>query len=211
MKPDIDNTVEVTPELSFKWLRKGHERFISGRNSPRNLLQELREVNNSPRPFATVLSCIDSRTPVELIFDQGIGDIFSIRVAGNVVSSHILGSLEYTITDGGSKMIMVMGHTNCGAVRSACNHLLIENFSVLLGEIKPCISRELTETSNRSGENESFVNKVSVLNVYHSIQQIQERSSIIRQYADSGKIIIVPAMYNTASGTVAYYNMDGRQ
>ncbi|WP_449437749.1 carbonic anhydrase [Pedobacter steynii] len=152
-----------------------------------------------------MLSCMDSRVPTELILDQSIGDIFNIRIAGNVISPHVLGSLEYTITTAGSKLIVVMGHTNCGAVTSACNDVMIENLSGLLREVKTCISQELTEISNRTGDNESFVNKVSTLNVYRSVQQILEQSSIIRQSVDSRELMIIPAMYDVSAGKLTFY------
>ncbi|MNY17613.1 Carbonic anhydrase 2 [compost metagenome] len=126
-------------------------------------------------------------------------------MAGNVVSPHILGSLEYTILAAGAKLIVVMGHTGCAAVKSACNNVMIENLSGLLREVKICIPQELTENTDRTGENESFVNKVAVLNVYRSIQQILEQSSAIRQLADSAEIKIVPAMYDLSTGIVSFY------
>lgn len=195
----------MTPDLALQLLQDGHERFQKGHCAPRNLLQRVKETKDEPRPFAAVLSCMDSRVAAELIFDQSIGDIFNIRVAGNVVSPHILGSLEYTILAAGAKLIVVMGHTGCGAVKSACNNVMIENLSGLLREVKISIPQELTEYTDRTGENPSFVNKVAVLNVYRSVQQILEQSSAIRQLADSGEIKIVPVMYDLSTGRVTFY------
>lgn len=206
MNPDINYQAEMTPDIALQILRDGHERFVSGRSKHHDLLRKVQETKDNPRPFAAILSCMDSRVPTELILDQSIGDIFNIRIAGNVISSHVLGSLEYTVATAGSKLIVVMGHTNCGAVRSACDDVMMENFSGLLREVKICISQELTEISNRTGHNESFVNKVSLLNVYRSVQQILEQSSIIRQRVDSREIKIIPAMYDISVGNLTFYN-----
>lgn len=195
----------MTPDLALQLLQDGHERFQKGHSFRPDLLQKVQETKDEPKPFAAILSCMDSRVPAELIFDQSIGDVFNIRVAGNVVSQHVLGSLEYTVLVAGAKLILVMGHTGCGAVKSACNHVMIENLSGLLREVKISIPQELTENHDRSGENESFVNKVAVLNVYRSLQQILEQSSIIRQRADAGEIKIVPAMYDVSVGSVSFY------
>jgi carbonic anhydrase len=195
----------MTPDLALHLLQDGHERFQQGHSARPNLLQKVQETKDEPKPFAAILSCMDSRVPAELIFDQSIGDIFNIRVAGNVISQHVLGSLEYTVLVAGAKLIVVMGHTGCGAVKSACNHVMIENLSGLLREVKISIPQELTENHDRSGENESFVNKVAVLNVYRSVQQILEQSSIIRQAADAGEIKIVPAIYDVSVGAVSFY------
>ncbi|SHF37926.1 carbonic anhydrase [Pedobacter caeni] len=197
--------LRITPDLALHLLRDGHERFQKGHCARPDLLQKVQETKDEPKPFAAILSCMDSRVPAELIFDQSIGDIFNIRVAGNVVSQHVLGSLEYTVLVAGAKLILVMGHTGCGAVKSACNHVMIENLSGLLREVKISIPQELTENEDRSGENESFVNKVAVLNVYRSVQQILEQSSIIRQYADAGEIKIIPAIYDLSIGCVTFY------
>jgi carbonic anhydrase len=201
----VDQPQEITSDLALQLLQEGHQRFRNGRNACVNLLQRVRETKDQPQPFAAILSCMDSRVAAELIFDQSIGDIFNIRVAGNVVSPHILGSLEYTILAAGVKLIVVMGHTSCGAVKSACNNRTIENLSGLLREVKISIPQELTENKDRHGENESFVNKVAVLNVYRSVQQILEQSSAIRQRADCGEIKIVPAMYDVCTGSLRFY------
>lgn len=196
---------EITSDLALQLLKEGHQRFQNGLSIHTKLLQKVQETKDEAKPFATILSCMDSRVAAELIFDQSIGDIFNIRVAGNVVSQHVLGSLEYTIISAGVKLIIVMGHTGCGAVKSACNNVTIENLSDLLREVKISIPQELTENHDRSGENESFVNKVAVLNVYRSIQQILEQSSLIRQLADHGEIRIVPAMYDISIGSLQFY------
>ena len=205
METKLHHPSEMTPDLALQLLQDGHERFQKGHTTRNNLLQKVQETKDDPKPFAAILSCMDSRVPAELIFDQSIGDIFNIRVAGNVVSQHVLGSLEYTIAVAGAKLIVVMGHTSCGAVKGACNHVMIENLSGLLREVKISIPQELSENDDRTGENESFVNKVARLNVHRSVQQILEQSSTIRQLADSGGIKIVPAMYDVSVGCVTFY------
>jgi carbonic anhydrase len=205
METKLHPPLEMTADLALQLLQDGHERFQKGHTNRCNLLQKVQETKDDPKPFAAILSCMDSRVPAELIFDQSIGDIFNIRVAGNVVSQHVLGSLEYTITVAGAKLIVVMGHTSCGAVKGACNHVMIENLSGLLREVKISIPQELSENDDRTGENEDFVNKVARLNVYRSVQQILEQSSIIRQLADSREIKIVPAMYDVSVGYVTFY------
>lgn len=205
MDTKLQHPLEMTPDLALHLLQDGHERFQNGHTARRSLLQKVQETKDEPKPFAAILSCMDSRVAAELIFDQSIGDIFNIRIAGNVVSQHILGSLEYAIATAGAKLIVVMGHTSCGAVKGACNHVMIENLSGLLREVKISIPQELTENDDRTGENESFVNKVAVLNVYRSVQQILEQSSTIRQLADSGEIKVVPAMYDVSLGQVTFY------
>lgn len=197
---------EMTPDLAFDLLRAGNDRFINGLSANRDLLQKVQETKDKQTPFAAILSCMDSRAPAELIFDQGIGDIFNIRIAGNVVSPYVLGSLEYAVAVAGSKLILVMGHTNCGAVGGACDDVKLEHLTGLLEEVKACLHQETTETEDRTGKNKSFVNKVALLNVHHSVQQIMDQSNIIRELVESGEIRIIPAMYNIADGTVAFHH-----
>lgn len=200
------NAAEMTPDLAFQLLKSGNERFTNGFSANRDLLRKVQETKDGQKPFAAILSCMDSRAPAELIFDQGIGDIFNIRIAGNVVSPYVLGSLEYAVAVAGSKLIMVMGHTGCGAVGGACDDVQMGNLTELLDEVKVCLPLETTETGDRSSKNKSFVNKVALLNVHHSISQILDKSSIIREHAEAGKIRIIPAMYDIATGVVSFYH-----
>jgi carbonic anhydrase len=200
------NITEMTPEIAFQLLKEGNERFINGISANRDLLQKVRETQNEQKPFAAILSCMDSRAPAELLFDQGIGDIFNIRIAGNVVSPYVLGSLEYAIAVAGSKLIVVMGHTNCGAIKGACDDVKMGNLSGLLDEIKDSIGQETTVQENRTGKNEVFVNKVAMLNVFHSANQLMEKSDIIREHVESGKVKIISAMYDISTGTVTFQN-----
>jgi len=200
------NHTEMTPQLAFELLKSGNERFTNGLSVNRNLLQKVQETKDGQKPFAAILSCMDSRAPAELIFDQGIGDIFNIRIAGNVVSPYVLGSLEYAVGVAGSKLILVMGHTGCGAVGGACDDVKMGNLTGLLDEVKACLPLETTEVNDRSSRNKDFVNKVALLNVHHSVQQILNQSSIIRELVESDKIRIVPAMYDIATGVVAFHH-----
>lgn len=200
------NASEMTPDRAFQLLKSGNERFINGLSANRDLLQKVQETKDQQKPFAAILSCMDSRAPAELLFDQGIGDIFNIRIAGNVVSPYVLGSLEYAVAVAGSKLIMVMGHTGCGAVGGACNDVKMGNLSGLLEEVKACLHLETTETENRTGNNKSFVDKVALLNVHHSISQMLELSDIIREHVEEGKIRIIPAMYDIATGVVTFHH-----
>lgn len=196
----------MTPDLAIELLKNGNQRFINGLSANRDLLQKVAETKDGQKPFAAILSCMDSRAPAELIFDQGIGDIFNIRIAGNVVSPYVLGSLEYAVAVAGSKLIMVMGHTGCGAVAGACDDVKLGNLTGLLDEVKACLPQETTESDDRTSRNKAFVNKVALLNVHHSVQQILSQSEIIREHAESGKIRIVPAMYDIATGAVAFHH-----
>ena len=197
---------EITPEIALKLLQDGNERFINGLSANRDLLQKVKETQHEQKPFAALLSCMDSRAPAELIFDQGIGDIFNIRIAGNVVSPYVLGSLEFAVAVAGSKLILVMGHTNCGAIKGACDDVKLGNLTGLLEQIKESVNQENTVTESRNSKNREFVDKVSLLNVQHTIAQIQEQSEIIRDLVQQGAIKIVPAMYDVATGKVAFHH-----
>ncbi|MGN7787447.1 carbonic anhydrase [Niabella sp. 22666] len=197
---------DITPEQALHLLKKGHERFKNNQSQMQGLFQKANAVNQNPSPFAAVLTCMDSRTTPELIFDQGIGHIFTLRLAGNVATQPILGSLEYTVAVARIKLILVMGHTCCAAVKAACNFTGTENLYTLLSDIQTCISRELTEVSDRTGENQSFVDKVALLNVKQAARQLEERSNIIRQHVYTNTIKIVPTMYNVSTGIVTFYH-----
>lgn len=206
MAPTLYDNSEMTPELALKLLKDGNERFINGFSANRDLLQKVKETQHEQNPFAAILSCMDSRAPAELIFDQGIGDIFNIRIAGNAISPFVLGSLEYAVAVAGSKLILVMGHTNCGAIKGACDDVKMGNLTGLIEQIKDSVAHEHTVTENRNGKNLEFVNKVSLLNVKHAVIQMQEQSEVIRDYVERGEIRIVPAMYDIATGKVAFHH-----
>src|SRR5690349_7235990 len=151
----------ITPQQALEILKKGNLRFMQNLKINRNLLEQVNETSDGQWPFATVLSCIDSRTSAELIFDQGLGDIFSIRIAGNIINDDILGSMEFACKVAGSKFIVVLGHTKCGAVKGACDHVQLGYLSGLLDKIQPAVNAETMTKDNRSSSNSYFVEEVS--------------------------------------------------
>jgi len=162
----------ITPSMALDLLKEGNKRFINNLKANRNLLQQANETSDNQHPFAIILSCIDSRTSAELIFDQGLGDIFSARVAGNIVNEDILGSMEFACKVAGSKIITVLGHTNCGAIKGACDHVEMGNLTNLLAKIRPAVDAEDTITENRDSSNSEFVNKVTLINVRRTTKNI---------------------------------------
>lgn len=200
---------DLSPMQALNILKGGNFRFINKLNLSRDLLLQVNKTRNGQWPFATILSCMDSRTSAELIFDMGLGDIFSIRVAGNIISTDILGSLEYATAVAKSKLIVVLGHTNCGAVKGACDHVKMGHLTSLLNNIKPAVMMEKTTLNNRTSTNATFVNEVAKLNAINSVKSIWESSLIIRQLVDEGNLGIVPAMYDVATGKVTCYEEHG--
>ncbi len=198
----------VTPGIALNLLKHGNFRFLNNIGTNRDLLELMRETSNDQKPFAAILSCMDSRTSAELIFDQGFGDIFSIRVAGNVISGNILGSLEYATAVAGAKLIVVLGHTNCGAIKGACDHVAMGNLTPLLEKIKPAVNKEDSISAERNGDNPRFVNAVAKLHAKHSVLEILEGSPIIRDLVESGRVGIIPAMYDIATGKVHFFDQE---
>jgi carbonic anhydrase len=196
----------ITPDQALDLLRKGNQRFIQNLRFNRNLLQQVNETADEQYPFATVLSCIDSRTTAELIFDQGLGDIFSIRIAGNIVNEDIIGSLEFACKVAGSKLIVVLGHTNCGAIKGACDDAQLGYLTQLLEKIKPAINLEKSFKDNRNGKNLAYVNEVAKINIKNSIQNIINKSSIIKGLKDQEIIKIIGGLYDVASGEVLFFD-----
>lgn len=194
----------VTPELALHILKEGNERFVKNLKTNRDLLAQVDQTAYGQYPFATILNCIDSRTATELIFDQGLGDIFSIRIAGNIVNEDILGSMELATKIVGTKIIVVLGHTNCNAIAAACNHLEMGNLTTLLNKIQPAIYLERTVKENRNGFNNEFVQKVIELNVQLMIDRIRRESPIIAELENENKIKIVGAIYNVETGSVIF-------
>lgn len=196
----------LTPDLALEILKQGNERFVGNLKANRNLLQQVNETSTGQFPFATILSCMDSRTSAELIFDQGLGDVFSIRVAGNVLNDDILGSMEYASQVVGAKVIVVLGHTRCGAIIGACNHVKLGHLTSLLSKIEPAIEEEKTTTSDRDGSNHEFVNNVSKLNVQLTIDRIRQESSLISELEEQKKIKIVGGVYDVDNGKVTFFD-----
>lgn len=195
---------EMTPQLALSYLQEGNQRFVENLRAHRDLLEQVNETAEGQYPFATILSCIDSRTSAELIFDQGLGDIFSVRVAGNVVNDDILGSMEYACKVAGSKLLVVLGHSKCGAVISACKNVVMGNITTLLSKIQPAVKK--VEGTGKDILSEEAVQLVANENVLESITKILQRSTILSEMAEKGEIIIVGAMYDVESGKVDFFN-----
>jgi carbonic anhydrase len=195
----------LTPQGALQILKDGNQRFINNLKTNRNLLQQVNETSAGQFPFATILSCIDSRTSAELIFDQGLGDVFSIRIAGNILNEDILGSMEFATKVVGTKVILVLGHTKCGAIVGACNHVEMGNLTTLLNKIQPAIFNEKTTTENRDGSNTTFVNNVTELNVHLTIERVRRESPIIAGMELEGQLKIVGGLYNVETGEVVFY------
>ena len=196
---------KLTPKQALDFLKEGNIRFLTNLKINRNLLKQANQTSDGQFPFATVLSCIDSRTSAELIFDQGLGDIFSIRIAGTILNDDILGSMEYACGIANSKIIVVLGHTQCGAVISACNNLKSGHLTGLLNKITPAINQETTTKIERNGQNLTFVNNVSAINVNLTINQIRKQSNILVDLEKEGTIIIVGGLYNIETGEVTFF------
>lgn len=196
---------EMTPDEVLDILKKGNERFVKGSPSEKYLNHQINATSFGQNPFAIVLSCIDSRTTTEHIFDLGLGDIFSVRVAGNVLNKDILGSMEFATKLSGVKLIVVLGHSKCGAIIGACNHLQLGNLTGLLNKVKPAILYEKTILENRNGSNLEFVNIVSQLNVRLNIERIRKESSIIYELEQLKKVKIIGGFYHIESGKVTFF------
>ena len=198
----------MTPIRALEILKEGNMRFISNLKVNHNLLQQANETRDGQWPFAVILSCIDSRTSVELIFDQGLGDVFSIRIAGNVVNTDIIGSIEFACKVAGSKLIVVLGHTKCGAIKGACDHVEMGNLTELLSKIQPAVYQE-TKTSDaedRTSKNHEFVENVATLNVKRAVKMVVDRSYILEQMIEHGEIAIIGAKHNLDTGLVEFYD-----
>ncbi len=195
----------VTPEMALQFLKEGNKRFTKNIKINRNLLEQVNDTREGQWPFAIVLSCIDSRTSAELVFDQGLGDIFSARIAGNILNADILGSMEFATKLVGSKVIVVLGHTKCGAVKGACDSLQMGNLTTLLNKIQPAVYEEKTTEQNRTGKNTEFVENVATLNVMLTMERIRRESVIIRELEEAGQIKIIGGKYDVDTGAVEFF------
>lgn len=194
----------ITPLMALNLLEEGNKRFVNNLKINRNLLQQANETSDGQHPFAIILSCIDSRTSAELIFDQGLGDVFSIRIAGNIINEDVLGSMEFGCKVAGAKIIVVLGHTKCGAVKGACDHVEMGNLTALLSKIRPAVDEEQTIKDNRNSTNSEFVEKVSAINVNRSVKSIIERSPILKEMIEGGQIGIVGGIHDITTGIVTF-------
>ncbi|MCD9186522.1 MAG: hypothetical protein LUM44_08815 [Pyrinomonadaceae bacterium] len=194
----------TTPLEALQFLREGNYRFLTNLKANRNLLQQVNETRDGQYPFATILSCIDSRTSAELIFDQGLGDIFSIRIAGNIVNTDILGSMEFACKVAGSKLVVVLGHSKCGAIKGACDQVQLGNLSTLLNKIQPSVYFERRTKENRTSANADFVANVTEIQVKRSIETIVEQSIVLREMIEKEEIALIGAIYDVETGTVDF-------
>jgi len=197
----------MTPQKSLDYLKEGNIRFQNNLKANRNLLEQVNDTSEGQFPFATILSCIDSRVSAELVFDQGLGDIFSVRIAGNFVNTDILGSMEFACNLAGTKLIVVLGHTACGAVKGACDDAKLGNLTSMLSKIKPAVEAvaEPKDASLRNSSNPEFVDNVASKNVLIAIDNIVKDSPVLAEMANNGDIKIVGAMYDINTGAVDFY------
>jgi carbonic anhydrase len=194
----------ISPSMALDLLKEGNKRFVNNLKINRNLLQQANETSDGQHPFAVILSCIDSRTSAELIFDQGLGDIFSVRIAGNIVNDDILGSMEFGCKVAGAKIIVVLGHTKCGAVKGACDNVELGNLTTLISKIKPAVENEKTTKENRNSGNADFVENVAALNVHLSVKNILLKSPIIAEMVKNDEITIVGGIHDITTGVVTF-------
>lgn len=196
----------LNPQSALALLKEGNARFVEKKMENRDFLEQVRQTASGQYPFATILGCIDSRVSAELIFDQGVGDIFSARVAGNIVNEDILGSMEFACKLAGTKVIVVLGHTACGAVKGACDDAKMGNLTELLSKIRPAVEAvsEPSDSEMRNSNNIDFVNNVATKNVAMTIDNIRSQSPVLKEMEDNGEIAIVGAMYDISDGKVHF-------
>ncbi|NOY51542.1 MAG: carbonic anhydrase [Chlorobi bacterium] len=195
----------ITPNMAVEMLKTGNKRFLKCERLDRKLDRQIAQTAEGQFPFAVVLSCIDSRIPTEIIFDQGIGDIFNVRIAGNFVNEDILGSMEFACKLAGAKLVVVMGHTSCGAVKGACDNVQAGNLTQLLGKLMPAVlSTKTKHDEDRTSNNPGFVNRVAVRNVEQTMENINAQSPILHELYNRGEIDIVGAMYDVGNGKVEF-------
>jgi carbonic anhydrase len=197
----------MTPSKALEFLKAGNQRFQSNLKANRNLLEQVNDTSEGQFPFATILSCIDSRVSAELVFDQGLGDIFSIRIAGNFINEDILGSMEFASKLAGTKLIVVLGHTSCGAIKGACDHARLGNLTALIKKIEPSVEavKEPSDENLRNSKNLEFVDKVAEKNVNLAMTNIRKQSPVLAEMEKNGEIKIVGAMYDVSNGEVVFY------
>jgi carbonic anhydrase len=190
----------MSPQAAIDRLKEGNKRFVDRKKAKRDLLLQMDQTSTGQFPFAALLSCIDSRVPAELVFDQGIGDVFNVRVAGNIVNRDVLGSLEYSCKVAGSKVIVVLGHTKCGAVTAACNGVELGNITHLLSKIQPAVKSVM-----KGDPDPKTIEEVALKNIELSIERIRDESPILAEMEENGNIMIIGAVYDVSSGVVCFF------
>jgi len=201
-----ETQASLTPEKALVLLKEGNLRFQNNSKVNRDLLEQVNDTSSGQYPFATILSCIDSRVSAELVFDQGVGDIFSIRIAGNFVNEDILGSMEFACKLAGTKVLVVLGHSSCGAIKGACDDAKLGNLTALISKIKPAVKAVTTpeEPHLRNSSNLDFVNSVAKKNISMTLDNIRDQSSVLRDMEVEGSIKIVGAMYDINTGLITF-------
>jgi carbonic anhydrase len=194
----------LTPAQVLASLRRGNERFATGKREPRDMLHDQRITAAGQYPHAVILSCIDSRAPAEFVFDQGLGDLFNARIAGNIADADLVGSMEFACAVSGAKLVLVMGHTSCGAIKGACDNVQMGNLTGLLEKIQPAVASVRDVPGERNSKNQKFVEAVSEANVRLTVQRIRELSPILRDLERAGKIQIAGCIYDLATGRVQF-------
>lgn len=205
----LETQTTITPEKALEILKQGNDRFVQNLKANRDLLAQVNDTRAGQWPFAVILSCIDSRTSAELIFDQGLGDIFSVRIAGNFANQDILGSMEFGCNVAGSKLVVVLGHSKCGALKggldaAAIKETEMENLKHLVGHFNPIIEEIINEGEERSSKNDDLLERLNVQNVKQTIADIRSQSSTLNQMEKEGKIKIVGANYDVETGVVSW-------
>ncbi|MCC5791602.1 MAG: carbonic anhydrase [Legionellaceae bacterium] len=196
----------ITPKQAIELLKAGNRRFLNNLKINRNLLQQVNETSQGQHPFAAVLSCMDSRAPAELIFDQGLGDIFSLRIAGNILNEDIIGSLEFACKIIGAKLITVIGHTGCGAIQGACKGVELGYLSQVLGKINPVITKVKMAHPYLEEDSPEFMEHVTRLNIQCIVEELAQRSSILDSLLSEQKIAIVGGLYHIDKGEVEFFD-----
>ena len=199
-----DVQAAITPTKALEMLKQGNERFVKGEMLERDLIDLVSQTAGGQYPYAVVLGCIDSRVPPELVFDQGIGDIFTPRIAGNFVNTDILGSMEFATKVAGSKLIVVLGHSSCGAVKGACDHVELGNLTHMLSNLMPAVYGVDEVIGERNSSNSAYVSDVAHLNVKLTVQNILDRSPVMKELVDQGDLMVVGAMHDVETGRVTF-------
>ena len=199
-----ESQAAMTPKEAVNMLKEGNKRFVKNKTKDIDYLAQVEQTSTGQYPFAAVVSCIDSRIPTEIVFDQGVGDIFNARIAGNFVNTDILGSLEFACKVAGSKAIVVMGHTSCGAVKGAADNVELGNLTAMLDNLEPAVNAVKDIKGERNSKNDEFVQKISDKNVELTIEKIKSDSPVLKEMYDNGEITIVGAMYDVETGKVTF-------
>jgi len=194
----------LTPDQAIEMLKEGNKRFVDNQQTDKDLPAQLKHGANGQHPFAVILGCIDSRVPAEIVFDQGIGDIFNVRIAGNIVNNDILGSIEYGCKVAGSKLVLVLGHSSCGAIKGAVQKVELGHITELVNKVNPAIDSMTIPKPDSEDQLGPYVNKVAEINVHNSVKNILDRSSVLKELEDDGTIKIIGALYDVKTGIVNF-------